>query len=83
VPASGFAEGVMEAVREAAVEPATLPFPWCRFVAGLLGCSVGSALGDPFDWSVLNDAVAQLGAVAPELAFAAAVVGVSLAFVRD
>lgn len=37
-PSSGFVGSVMEAVREAAVEPAPLPFPWQRFAVGLVLC---------------------------------------------
>jgi hypothetical protein len=85
-PSSGFAAGVMEAVREASSEPPPLPFPWLRFVAGLIACSVVSvsaiALGQQIDWSILGQPAAELGAVAPELAFATVVLGLSLAYVR-
>jgi hypothetical protein len=85
-PSSGFAAGVMEAVREAAAEPPALPFPWRRFAAGLLGCSLWSAsalaLVEQIDWSILNQPAAQLAAVAPELAYAAAVLGLSLGVLR-
>ena len=37
-PSSGFTASVMDAVREAAVEPPPLPFPWRRFVAGIALC---------------------------------------------
>ena len=37
-PSSGFVGSVMDAVREAAVEPAPLPFPWQRFAVGLTVC---------------------------------------------
>jgi hypothetical protein len=84
-PSSGFAAAVMEAVREAASEP-PLPFPWGRFAAGLLGCSICSAsaivLMDQVDWSILNQPAAQLSAVAPELGYAAAVLGLSVGFLR-
>jgi hypothetical protein len=85
-PSSGFAAGVMEAVREAASEPPPLPFPWRRFAAGLLGCSIWSAsaiaLMERVDWSILGQPAAQLGAVAPELGYAAAVLGLSLGVLR-
>lgn len=85
-PSSGFAAAVMEAVREAASEPPPLPFPWGRFAAGLLGCSICSAsaivLMDQVDWSILNQLAAQLSAVAPELGYAAAVLGLSVGFLR-
>jgi hypothetical protein len=85
-PSSGFAAGVMEAVREAASEPPPLPFPWLRFMAGLIACSVGSAsaiaLVQQIDWSILGHPAAELRAVAPELAYATVVLGLSLAFLR-
>jgi hypothetical protein len=85
-PSSGFAAGVMEAVREAAGEPPPLPFPWGRFTAGLLGCGIFSgsaiALTQRIDWSILSQPAAQLGAVAPELGYATAVLGLTLGFLR-
>ena len=42
VPSSGFAAGVMDAVRNAADEPPPLAFPWWRFIVGVLGCIVWS-----------------------------------------
>jgi hypothetical protein len=85
-PSSGFAAGVMEAVCEASREPPPLAFPWLRFVAGLIACSVGSAsaiaLVQQIDWSILGQPAADLRNVAPELAYATVVLGLSLAFLR-
>jgi hypothetical protein len=36
VPSSGFAAAAMERVREGAAAPPPLPFPWRRFLLGLL-----------------------------------------------
>lgn len=36
VPSSGFVESVMERVREEAAAPPPIPFPWRRFVPGLV-----------------------------------------------
>lgn len=36
VPSSGFAAAAMERVREEAALPAPIPFPWKRFVPGLV-----------------------------------------------
>ena len=44
VPASGFAVSVMERVREAASAPPPLPFPWRRFLLGLLAALALSGL---------------------------------------
>ena len=86
IPSSGFAAGVMEAVREAAGEPPPLPFPWLRFVAGLFACGVGSAcafvLVQQVDWSILHRPVAELSSVAPQLAYATAALCISVAFLR-
>jgi len=85
-PSSGFAASVMDAVRDAAAEPPPLPFPWRRFAAGLLTCCISSAaavvLVERIDWSSLHQPAAQLGAVAPELAYATVVLGVTLAVMR-
>jgi hypothetical protein len=85
-PSSGFAVGVMEAVREAASEPPPFPFPWPRLAAGVVGCSVWAAsvmtLVKYVDLSVLSQPVSQLVAVAPELGYAAVAVGLSLALLR-
>ena len=42
---SGFAAAVMDSVREAALEPPPLPFPWTRFAAGAIACAVSAASG--------------------------------------
>lgn len=77
-PSSGFAAGVMEAVRREAIEPSSLPFPWMWFTAGVLACLVMAASA-----SVL--APQFYGLFAPfahsgtELVYGAAAVGASLA----
>jgi hypothetical protein len=38
VPSSGFASSVMEAVRQDAVTPPPIPFPWTRALPGLIFC---------------------------------------------
>ena len=43
VPSSGFAARVMEAVQQAAEEPAPLRFPWWRFSVGVLASVVWAA----------------------------------------
>ena len=85
-PSSGFTARVMEAVRDAAAEPPALPFPWGRFVTGVLACVVcaafGSALVRRFDWDTVSPVVSELAAVAPELGYAATVVLFSLGALR-
>lgn len=44
VPSSGFAAATMERVRESASEPPPVPFPWRRFVLGLLATLALSGL---------------------------------------
>jgi hypothetical protein len=36
IPTSGFLASVMESVREEAAAPQPIPFPWARFVPGIL-----------------------------------------------
>jgi hypothetical protein len=85
-PSSGFAAGVMDAVREAASEPPPLPFPWLRFAAGLIACGVVSgsafALVSAIDWSIFVQPIAELRSVAIELAYAAVVLGLALGLLR-
>ena len=45
VPSSGFAAATMERVRESAAAPPPLPFPWRRFLLGLLVTLALSGLG--------------------------------------
>jgi hypothetical protein len=49
VPSSGFAASVVERARDAASAPPPLPFPWRRFVLGLL---VTVALSGVCGWSL-------------------------------
>jgi hypothetical protein len=89
-PSSGFAAAVMEGVREAAMEPPPLPFPWTRVAAGAIACAVSAAAGtsliDATDWSALFawPAVRELAdalrvVTAPDLGYAAAAVFGSVA----
>ncbi len=48
-PSAGFAASIMERAREAASAPPPLPFPWRRFVLGLL---VTVALSGALGWAV-------------------------------
>jgi len=43
VPSSGFASGVMDAVRTAATALPPLAFPWLRFAIGVAACLVWAA----------------------------------------
>jgi hypothetical protein len=88
-PSSGFAAAVMESVREAASEPAPLPFPWTRFAAGVIACGVcaasGTALVVNTDWAALSAAIGiaePLRTGAPELGYAAAALLASFAVLR-
>ncbi|HEY0553230.1 MAG TPA: hypothetical protein VGG20_03135 [Thermoanaerobaculia bacterium] len=67
VPSSGFAASVMERAREEAAAPPLLPFPWRRFVLGLL---VTVALSGVCGWAVarLNGIEAMRTAVGGALA---------------
>ena len=44
-PSSGFAGAVMGAVRRQAAEPPPIPFPWPRFVVGLVARATLAAAG--------------------------------------
>jgi hypothetical protein len=84
-PSSGFAAAVMDGVREAAMEPPPLPFPWTRVAAGAIACGVSAAAGTSLiagtDWSALSawPAARELAealrvVTAPDLGYAAAAV---------
>jgi hypothetical protein len=88
-PSSGFAAAVMESVREAAIEPPPLPFPWTRFAAGVIACGVcaasGAALAVSTDWSAVSAALGltePLRTGAPELGYAAVALLASFAVLR-
>jgi hypothetical protein len=60
-PSSGFAASVMERTREAASAPPPLPFPWRRYLLGLLVILALSGLGG---WiAVRLPLTAELGAL--------------------
>lgn len=40
VPSSGFAQSVMDAVRQEAATPKPIPFPWVRAVPGLVAIAI-------------------------------------------
>jgi hypothetical protein len=77
VPSNGFAGGVMDAVRAAATEPPPLPFPWARFLVGVLACAVavlaGSVVLRSGDQKALGAVRAAFDPVTPELGYAAIV----------
>jgi hypothetical protein len=78
-PSSGFSARVMEAVDADRAQPAPLPFPWWRFLAGAVASGVAAVAGA----FVLRDLpgaalTAPVIEVIPHLALAAAVVFVSL-----
>ena len=74
VPSSGFAASVMERAREAASAPPPLPFPWRRYVLGLLVLIAMSGL-----WGWLGVRLNVMAAVGAALDNSlAAVAGLSL-----
>ena len=77
----GFEARVMEAVRGAAAAPPPLPFPWGRFVLGLVACGVWAAASVGLARQVDTSVVSHLAAVAPELRHAALAVMTSLGVV--
>jgi hypothetical protein len=89
-PSSGFARGVMEAVRREAEEPPPLRFPWARFAIGLLACCgvaaagtvLAAQLGLPALLSGLADPAPELLAMARGLGYACLAVLGSLGTVR-
>jgi hypothetical protein len=87
-PSSGFASGVMDAVRRQATEPPPIPFPWRRFSVGLVACvtlaAAGAALVVRAEPLILTTAasLAPLATVGPELGYAAMAVIGSVALAR-
>jgi hypothetical protein len=85
-PSSGFATGVMDAIAEAAAEPPPRPFPWARFLAGVVACA-GSAAGvvwlaDAEGLPRMDATAAALAAAKPHLEIAAAAVFATFAALR-
>jgi hypothetical protein len=83
VPSSGFAASVLERMREAASAPPPLPFPWRRFLLGLL---VSLALSGLCGWIAASLHATEALAAAidhaltdPRLSLALAGTAVSLA----
>jgi hypothetical protein len=87
-PSSGFAAGVMDAVRLAASEPPPLPFPWSRLALGVASCallaSAGTNLLAEANWAGAAAAatLSPLATVAPQVGYAALGVALSLALSR-
>jgi hypothetical protein len=80
-PSSGFARSVMDAVRREAAEPALSPFPWLRFALGIAGSGGMAATGTVVllhSEAALAELVAPLATAAPELAYAAAALLITL-----
>ena len=81
---SGFTANVMEAVRRQASEPPPLRFPWLRFATGLVACGVMAMTGTVLmprletTFAAMITPLTPLGAVLPELGYAAAALLVSL-----
>jgi hypothetical protein len=86
-PSSGFAAAVMDSVREAAMEPPPLPFPWARFAIGAIACGVSAAAGTTLivgtDWSALlrTREIAEIAEIAKSLPIAAPDIGYAAAAV--
>jgi hypothetical protein len=87
-PSSGFASGVMDAVRRQAAEPPPIPFPWARFALGLAACVALAATGavllvraEPVLLAVAAT-FSPLTTAGPELVYAAIAVIGSLALAR-
>ena len=59
IPSSGFAASVMERVHEAVSAPPPLPFPWRRFLLGLVSAS---ALAGLCGWLVGQTVAGELRA---------------------
>jgi len=63
-PSSGFTVAVMARVREAASAPPPLPFPWLRFVLGVLLLSAATGAGI---WLVVSQPGSWRDALSAEL----------------
>ena len=82
-PSSGFAAGVMDAVRTASEQPPPLPFPWARFLPGVAACVIWAIGGVAVMQGIANDdalaiIAGRLAAVAPELGSVAVVLALCL-----
>lgn len=79
-PSSTFTRNVMAAVHREAAEPARLSFPWVRFGIGVTACNLMAAAATVLlsesspVVAPLNEFLAPLAAIAPELSCAAAVI---------
>jgi hypothetical protein len=87
-PSSGFAAGVMNAVRLAAAEPPPLRFPWGRLALGIAACALLARAGTDLTaeasgaWAAAAATLSPLAAAAPHVGYAALGVALSLAFSR-
>ena len=84
-PSSGFAASVMDAVRATAAEPPPLPFPWRRFVTGVLLCLAAwivttLALRQPWIMAAID--LPGLATAAPGVLYATAGLVFALVLVR-
>jgi hypothetical protein len=83
-PSSGFVAGVMDAVRREAQQPASVAFPWARFVLGLaasgLMAAAATALFANFS-EAFASALAPLATVTPEIGYAVAALVVTFVFI--
>jgi hypothetical protein len=83
-PSSGFARSVMDAVRREAAEPPAPAFPWLRFSVGVAASGGMAAAATVIllrSEPTLSALFAPFAAAAPEIAYAAASLLVSLAVV--
>jgi hypothetical protein len=87
-PSSGFASGVMDAVRRQAADAPSIPFPWARFSVGVAASVALAATGtvvlvraEPA-LSAVATSLSPLAAVGPELGYAAMAVVASMALAR-
>jgi hypothetical protein len=85
-PSSGFTARVMESVHDAAAQPPPLPFPWGRFMTGVLASlaslASGAVLVTSPEASTLGAALAGYADVAAPVGYALAVAAACLVTLR-
>jgi len=62
IPSSGFLPSVMESVREEAAAPQPIPFPWMRFIPGIL---VAAGILGWGAFKIIRKGLPALGSVSP------------------
>lgn len=86
IPSSGFTARVMEAVHDAAGQPPPLPFPWGRFLAGVLASltslASGAVLVTSPEASALGAALARHADLAAPVGYALGVAAAGLMILR-